>query len=85
MSTRELKLDLPERLANDAEAAGLLTPQAMTRLLKEEMRRQAAQQLLAGAARATAGGSRPRSLRQLQAEVDEVRQAQRPGAPGAQR
>ncbi|MBQ1766356.1 MAG: hypothetical protein IIZ92_26135 [Aquincola sp.] len=85
MSTRELKLDLPERLANDAEAAGLLTPKAMTRLLKEEMRRQAAQQLLAGAARATAGGSRPRSLRQLQAEVDEVRQAQRPGAPGAQR
>lgn len=85
MSTRELKLDLPERLARDAEAAGLLTPKAMTRLLKEEMRRQAAQQLLAGAARATAGGSRPRSLRQLQVEVDAVRDASRQDMPGTAR
>lgn len=85
MSTRELKLDLPERLAKDAEAAGLLTPKAMTRLLKEEMRRQAAQQLLAGAAHATTVGSRPRSLRQLQAEVEAVREATRPGKPGAAR
>lgn len=85
MSTREPKLDLPERLARDAEAAGLLTPKAMTRLLKEEMRRQAAQQLLAGAARATAGGSRPRSLRQLQVEVDAARDASRQDTPGTAR
>ena len=35
MTTLELKLHLPNRLAREAEAAGLLTPQALSRLLKD--------------------------------------------------
>ena len=51
MTTLELKLNLPDRLAREAQAAGLLTPEALSDLLKDAMRRRAAQVLLAGAAR----------------------------------
>ena len=39
MTDRELKLTLPEALAREAEAAGLLTPDAIERLLRDEVRR----------------------------------------------
>ena len=77
MKTFELTLELPDRLAREAQAAGLLTPRALSRLLKDAMQRRAAQSLLAGAARATAIGSKPLSIKQIQAEIDSVRQAQR--------
>ncbi|GAA4339111.1 hypothetical protein GCM10023144_36970 [Pigmentiphaga soli] len=74
MTTLELKLDLPERLAREAQAAGLLTPKALRELLRDAVRRRAAQTLLAGAARS---GSKPLSMREIQAEVNAVRQARR--------
>ncbi len=51
MTTLEVKLDLPDRLAREAQAAGLLTPKALREMLKDAMQRRAAQALLAGAAR----------------------------------
>jgi post-segregation antitoxin (ccd killing protein) len=57
MTSLQLNLDLPDRLAREAQAAGLLTSKALSRLLKEAMQRHAAQTLLAGAARAAAEGS----------------------------
>lgn len=77
MTTLELKLQLSDRLAREAQAAGLLTPQALADLLKDAMRRRAAQTLLAGAARATASGSTPLSMAELQSEVNAVRKARR--------
>lgn len=79
MTTLEVKLDLPDRLAREAQAAGLLTSKALAQLLRDEMRRQAAQALLAGAARATAAGSKPLSMEEIQAEVNAVRAARRKG------
>ena len=79
MTTLELKLELPERLAREAEAAGLLTSKALSRLLKDEMQRLAAQQLLTGARRASESGSKPLSMKAIQAEVSEVRKARRAG------
>ena len=73
MTTFELKLNLPDRLAREAEAAGMLTSQALADLLKDAMRRRAAQTLLLGAARASAAGSKSMSLDEVQAEVDAVR------------
>ena len=73
MTTLELKLNLPDRLAREAQAAGLLTPDALAQLLKEAMRRRAGQALLAGAARATQSGSKPLSMKEIQAEVNAVR------------
>lgn len=77
MTSLELKLNLPDRLAREAQAAGLLTPEAMAQLLKDAMRRLAGQALLAGAARATAAGSAPLSLKEIQAEVNAVRRTRK--------
>jgi hypothetical protein len=77
MTTLEVKLDLPDRLAREAQAAGLLTPQALARLLRDAMRRQAAQTLLAGAARASRAGGKPLSMKEIQAEVDAVRRTRK--------
>ncbi len=77
MATLELKLNLPDRLAREAQAAGLLKPEALARMLKDAMRRRAGQTLLAGAARATAAGSVPLSMKDIQAEVNAVRRSRK--------
>lgn len=77
MTTLELKLKLPDRLAREAQAAGLLTPEAMAQLLKDAMRRRAGQVLLAGAARATAAGSTPLSMKEIQEQVNAVRRVRK--------
>ena len=77
MMALELKLNLPDRLAREVQAAGLLTPDALSDLLKDAMRRRAAQALLAGAARASEAGGKPLSMDEIQAEVNAVRQARR--------
>jgi hypothetical protein len=45
MTILELKLLLPERLAQDAQAAGLLTPESVEMLLRDELRRRAGARL----------------------------------------
>ena len=77
MTTLELKLNLPDRLAREAQAAGLLTPEALSNLLKDAMRRRAAQALLAGAERASKEGSKPLSTNEIQSEVNAVRRTRR--------
>ena len=49
MTTVQLTLNLPERLAREAQAAGLLTSEALAQLLRDAMRRRAGLALLAGA------------------------------------
>ena len=80
MTTLELKLNLPDRLAREAQAAGLLTPEALSDLLKDAMRRRAAQALLAGAERASKAGSKPLPMDEIQSEVNAVRRARRSSA-----
>ncbi|WP_076999831.1 hypothetical protein [Variovorax sp. KK3] len=77
MMTLEVKLDLPDRLAREAQAAGLLTPKALREMLKDAMQRRAAQALLAGAARGSSPGAKPLSMKEIQAEVGAVRRARR--------
>lgn len=77
MTSLELKLNLPDRLVREAQAAGLLTPDAMVQLLKDAMRRRAGQALLDGAARATGAGSTPLSMKEIQAEVSAVRRTRK--------
>lgn len=83
MPTLELKVKLSYRLAREAQAEGLLTPQALADLLKDAMRHRAAQTLLAGAARAAAARSKPLSMDEIQAEVNAVRKARRGGRQAA--
>jgi len=75
MTTLEVKLDLPDRLAREALAAGLLTPKALRQMVKDAMQRRAAQTLLAE--KATKAGSKPLSMKEIQAEVNTVRTARR--------
>lgn len=51
MTTLELKLNLPDELAQRAQRAGLLTPEAIEAMLREQLRRQAGEQLRATWAR----------------------------------
>ena len=77
MTTLEMKLNLPDRLAREAQASGLLTSASISKLLKDAMRRRAAQALLAGARRAARRGSRPMTLKAIQAEVNVVRRSRK--------
>ena len=74
MTKVDLTLDLPDRVAREAKEAGLLSGRAVARLLRAEIRRQAADRLLSGAARANAIGSEPLSMAELQSEIDAVRE-----------
>ncbi len=77
MTTLELKVNLPDRLAREAQDAGLLTPASLSKLLKEAMRRRAAQALLSGARRAANAASKPMTLETIQTEVNAVRRARK--------
>lgn len=73
MTFIDLKLELPESLARDAEAAGLLSPRALRRLLREEVRREAVRRLAEGAERVLKAGIPPLSMAEIQEEVNSVR------------
>ena len=73
----ELKVNLPESLANEAQAAGLLTPSAIERLLREAVRLQAIGELFNTADRLAAANFPPMTMDEIQAEVDAVRKARR--------
>ncbi len=77
MTTLELKLSLPERLAKEAQAAGLLTPEAITQLVKEAVRRRAGRALLDAAERVAQAGIPPLSMEEIQSEVNAVRRARK--------
>jgi post-segregation antitoxin (ccd killing protein) len=77
MTKIDLTLDLPDRVAEEARDAGLLSPRAVTRLLRAEIRRQAAGRLLAGANRAIERGSTAMSMAAIRREVDAVRKNRR--------
>ena len=78
-----IQIELPDATAQAARAAGLLTPQALDRLLTEAIRRQQAMDaLLSIADRVAEAGIEPMSMDEINAEVQAVRadrQQQRAG------
>jgi hypothetical protein len=73
-----VQITLPDQLAQDAQAAGLLSAEAMERLLREAMERRAAvDQLFAAMDRAAAADLPEMSMEEIQAEVDAVRAERR--------
>lgn len=77
MTAIDLTLALPDNVARDAQAAGLLTSRALVRLVRDEMRRQAAARLVAGAERAVQAGGKPLSMAAIQREVASIRLARK--------
>lgn len=69
-----LQIELPDSTAMAARAAGLLTPQALDRLLTQALRRrEAADALLSIAGRVAAAGIAPMSMQEINAEVKAAR------------
>ena len=69
---------MPEATAQAARAAGLLTPQALDRLLTDALKRQeAADSLLSIADRVAAAGIEPMSMEEINAEVKAARAERR--------
>jgi hypothetical protein len=73
-----IQIDLPDATAQAAREAGLLTPEALERLLNEALRRkQAADSLLSIADRVAAAGIEPMSMEEINAEVKAARAARK--------
>ena len=73
-----IEIELPDAKARAALAAGLLTPQALDRLLIEALKRQeAADSVLSLAERAAAAGLAPMSMDEINAEVKAARTERR--------
>ena len=79
----KIQIELPDATAKAARDAGLLTPQALDRLLTDTIRRQqAADSLLTIAHRVAAAGVEPMSMDQVDAEVKAARAGRRRRAGG---
>jgi hypothetical protein len=77
MTTVERKLMLPEELAREAEALGLLTPEALERLLRREIRRSHVEQLFESADRLAALPDPALTAAEVEAEIQAARQEKR--------
>ena len=78
-----IQIELPEATAQAARDAGLLTPQALERMLNEALKRkEAADSLLSIADRVAAAGIEPMSMDEINVEVKAVRAERRQRAGG---
>ncbi len=73
----ELKLSLPDNLAKEAAQAGLLSDAEIEKLLREEIRRRATNELFEAMDRMAAVEGTPMTEEEIQAEIDAVRAARR--------
>lgn len=70
----KIQIDLPDATAQAARDAGLLTPEALLRLLRDALRRrQAADALLSVADRVAAAVIPPMTMKEINAEVKAAR------------
>lgn len=73
-----VQISLPDELARDAQAAGLLSSDALEKLLREAIeRRTAVDRMFAAMDRAAAAELPEMTMEQIQAEVDAVRAERR--------
>jgi hypothetical protein len=73
----EIMLDLPDSLAREAEANGLLAPAVIEDLLRAELRRRRVEQLFDAADRLAALPLPPLTEAEVEAEIQAARQARR--------
>jgi hypothetical protein len=73
MRTLEVKLTLPDNLAQEAEAIGLLKPGVLEGLLRQEIRRYHTDQLFAAADRLASINGAPLTESEVEAEIQAAR------------
>ena len=72
-----IEIQLHDKLAEDAQAAGLLTPEAIERLLREQLRKQAGEALRDMWARVPREELTPEIAQMINEEVQAVRHERR--------
>ena len=77
MVTVDIKLSLPEPLLKDAQAAGLLSPTVIERLLEEEVRRRRVDNLFAAMERLSALELQPLTQKEIAEEIRLARKSRR--------
>ena len=78
-----LIIDLPDNLAEEAEQAGLLTPNAIESILREILHRRAVNGLFTAADKLAEADFPPMTMDEIQKEVNAVRAQRKQRAPGA--
>jgi hypothetical protein len=82
MTKLQVKLELPDPLAKEAETTGLLEPQALQALLREAVRNRRIARLAEARRKIAAAGIPPMTPEEIEAEIkayrDERRRAARP-------
>jgi hypothetical protein len=73
----ELKINLPDGLAREAEANGLLTPESIEFLLRQELKRRRTNGLFAAADRLASLDTPPLTEAEVEAEIVAARQSRR--------
>jgi hypothetical protein len=73
MTTLEVKLDLPDSLANEARQAGLLAPEELVRLLREALRARRVERLTAVRETLTPNPLPSMTPGEIQTEIDSYR------------
>ena len=76
-SMTTVQINLPDELARDAQAAGLLTPEALEQMLREQLRKRAGEQLRGLWARRPTEQLTPETEQEIVAEVRAVRAERR--------
>jgi hypothetical protein len=77
MTTLEVKLKLPDTLASQAKAAGLLNSEAIGKLLADALRSNAFDEFLSTAEPVEAAGVAPLSPEEIEAEIKAYRAERR--------
>ncbi len=72
-----LTIDLPDNLIKEAQDAGLLAPDAIEAMLRENLRRRAVDGLFQAADKMAAANFPPMTMDEIQAEVNAVRAQRR--------
>jgi hypothetical protein len=73
----ELTVTLPENVAKEAQAIGLLQPEALERLFRDAIRRRQQEQLFSAADRLAAVDLPPLTETELNAEIEAARKERR--------
>jgi hypothetical protein len=81
MTTLEIKLTLPAPLAAEANAAGLLSPAELERLVREALRSKRVDALASARNKLSANPLPPMTADEIQAEIDAYRNASRASGP----
>jgi len=76
-TTVEVKLDLPDELANEARRMGLLDPKTLQSVLREAVRSRLVERLFEARKRIAASGLAPLTIEEVQTEIEADRTERR--------